>query len=86
MRTTVDLDDQLYRQAKHLAAERKQTLTAVLEEGLRYLIHGKVSQKTRKPFKLVTFKGDGLMPGVDLDDNSKLMDLLDEDMDVHPRR
>jgi len=86
MRTTVDLNDQLYKQAKHLAAERHQTLTAVLEEGLRYLIQRKSSEKSRKPFKIITFNGDGLMPGVDLDDNSALADLMDEGLDADHRR
>jgi hypothetical protein len=32
-------------------------------------------------FRLVTFKGDGLQPGVDLDDNASLLDLMEEDAD-----
>lgn len=35
MRTTIRLDDELLREAKRLAAETNQTLTAVIEEALR---------------------------------------------------
>jgi hypothetical protein len=86
MRTTLDLDSQLYRQAKLLAAERQLTLTAVMEDGLRALFQQKQALKTPKPFKLVVFKGGGPAPGVDLSDNSALADLMDSERHAPSRR
>lgn len=86
MRTTLDLDDQLYRQAKHFAAEHGSTLTSVMEDGLRALFQRKQAIATQKQFKLLVFKGGGPAPGVDLSDNSSLADLMDEERNVPPRR
>ena len=77
MRTTLDLDSQLYRQAKLFAAEHELTLTSVMEDGLRALFQRKQALTPPKPFKLVVFKGGGPAPGVDLSDNSALADLMD---------
>ena len=86
MRTTMDLDSQLYRQAKLFAAEHQLTLTSVMEDGLRALFQQKQALKTPKPFKLVVFKGGGPAPGVDLSDNSALADLMDSERDAPSRR
>jgi hypothetical protein len=86
MRTTLDLDSQLYKQAKHFAAEHQLTLTAVMENGLRALFQQKKALKPAKAFKLVVFKGGGPAPGVDLSDNSALADLMDAERDVPSRR
>ena len=77
MRTTLDLDKRLYKQAKLFAAEHQLTLTSVMEDGLRALFQQKRALKTPKPFKLVVFNGGGPGPGVDLSDNSALADLMD---------
>jgi hypothetical protein len=86
MRTTLDLDSQLYKQAKLFAAERQLTLTSVMEDGLRALFQQKRTLKRPKPFKLVVFKGGGPAPGVDLSDNSELADLMDSERDAPSRR
>lgn len=86
MRTTLDLDNQLYRQAKLFAAERQLTLTSVMEDGLRALFQQKQARKPPKPFKLVVFRGGGPAPGVDLSDNSALADLMDSERDAPSRR
>ena len=86
MRTTLDLDNQLYKQAKLFAAEHRLTLTAVMESGLRSLFQRKQALKAPKPFKLVVFKGGGPAPGVDLSDNSALADLMDAESDAPARR
>ena len=78
MRTTVRLDDDLLRQAKRAAHEAGQTLTALLEESLRERLARHPKGKRRRRVKLVTFKGSGVQPGVDLDDSAALLDLMDE--------
>lgn len=76
MRTTVRLDDALLREAKKAAASSGRTLAAVIEDALRAHLsrRGRVQ---RAPFKMRTFDGGGLLPGVDLDDSSALLDLME---------
>ncbi len=78
MRTTLDLNDQLIRRAKRVAAERGTTLTALIEDALRQkLSHAPPTRGKRRTVH--TFKGNGLLPGVELGSTSALLDLLDDD-------
>lgn len=77
MRTTIRLDDELLARAKHEAIERGTTLTAVIEEALRRALVTP-HDAAGAPVVLPTFRGDGLQPGVDLDDSDALLDLLEE--------
>ncbi len=77
MRTTVRLHEPLLAEAKKYAAETGKTLTAVIEDALREtLARRKQSPKGRR-VRLPTFRGGKLQPGVDLDDNSALLDLME---------
>lgn len=76
MRTTIRLDDDLLMRAKREALERGTTLTAVIEDALRRALV-EPSNGGRPTFAVPTFRGDGLQPGVDLDDSASLLDLLD---------
>jgi hypothetical protein len=78
MRTTVRLDEGLLKKAKQEARKRGETLTSLMERGLRLAISGshKRARATRVP--LPTSKADGgVRPGIDLDDTSALLDDLD---------
>lgn len=76
MRTTIRLDEELLRDAKRAAVERGTTLTAVIEDALRRaLTPGAVASVV--DVEIPTFRGDGLQPGVDLDDTASLLDLMD---------
>ena len=77
MRTTVRLDERLLSQAKRLAAESGRTLTAVLEDALRETLARRRTRARTKPVRLKTVKGGGARPGVDLDDSSSLLDLME---------
>jgi len=81
MRTTVRLDDHLLREAKQLAARRGETLTAVIEDALRQVLGRSQARSHQTRVKLPTFKGNGLMPGVDLDDTRALLERMDRDRD-----
>ncbi|MBI2886798.1 MAG: type II toxin-antitoxin system VapB family antitoxin [Chloroflexi bacterium] len=83
MRTTIRLDDHLLKEAKRLAADTGRTLTAVIEDSLREAIARKRAGVPRKRVRLPTFKGQGLQPGVDLNDSAALLDLM-ERPDVAP--
>jgi predicted transcriptional regulator len=77
MRTTIRLDDELLRAAKRAALDRGTTLTAVIEDALRRALAPGAVQAPEH-VDLPSFHGDGLQPGVDLDDTASLLDLMDE--------
>ena len=84
MRTTVRLPDDLMRQVKRYAAESERTITEVIEDALREALARKVrSQGKTKRFRLLTFRGTGTGPGVDLDDSAALLDLMEEGDGFH---
>jgi len=78
MRTTIRLEDSLLEQAKREAARRGETLTALIERGLRLVLALPRKRPRRKQVKLpVCRKGGGVLPGVDLDDSASLLDVLE---------
>jgi len=79
MRTTVRLNDQLMKEVQKLAHDSGRTFTAVLEEALREKLARQREAAPRAHIRLPTFKGDGLRPGVDLDDNAGLLDRMERD-------
>ncbi len=78
MRTTIRMDDDLLRQAKEHAARTGTTLTRVIEDAVRQLLARRRVNQVREPVRLPTFCGEGLQPGVDLDDTASLVELMDE--------
>jgi predicted transcriptional regulator len=78
MRTTLRLNDALLRDAKRFAIETRRTLTAVIEDALREAL----ARRSRRPSAIAkplpTYGRGGLRPGVDLDSNSALRDVMDE--------
>lgn len=82
MRTTVILPDELYRQVKNRARAEDRTVTSFLEEALRAALADGARQPSRAKadvFLAPPSGGSGVRPGVDLDDNAALEDILDED-------
>ena len=78
MRTTVRLDEGLLTKAKQEARRRGETLTALLERGLRLAMAG--SQKRRRVSRVrltVSTATGGVLPGVNLDDTKSVLDRLD---------
>ncbi|MBI2918346.1 MAG: type II toxin-antitoxin system VapB family antitoxin [Chloroflexi bacterium] len=78
MRTTIRLDEELLGEARRVAAETGRTLMAVVEDALREAMAKRRAARYRKAVELPTFGGGGVFPGVDLDDTSALLDLMDE--------
>lgn len=76
MRTTIDLPDDLLAEAKERAAREGRTLSAVVGDALRSGF-ASVDDPGRVPVRLTTFAGDGVRPGVDLDDSAALLDLME---------
>jgi predicted transcriptional regulator len=77
MRTTIRLDDQLHAQAKRVAHDTGRTLTTVIEDALRVALAQRRTGPKGRQVRLPTFKGDGLQPGVDLDDRGSLLDTME---------
>ena len=76
MRTTVRLPPGLMAQVKKLARATNRSMTQVIEDALRVAVARSDSAAPRK-VTIVTVHGDGLQPGVDLDDTSALLDRMD---------
>ena len=77
MRTTIRLDDQLLAEVEKLANQRGQTITAVIEDTLRQMLAQQNQITAAPPIELFTVSGNGLQPGVDLDDSAALLDLME---------
>jgi hypothetical protein len=77
MRTTVDLPKPLLQTAKRLAAERKLTSSAVVEDALRGHFSKKPAENTT-PFRLHTVRGRLVNPDLDLDRTLALLVAADE--------
>ena len=78
MRTTVRLDDALLDQARREAQRRGETLTALIEKGLRLeLAHAKPAPQRPKVAIPVFRGGKGLQPGVDLNNSAALLDIME---------
>lgn len=76
MRTTVRLDDDLLASAKQRAAERGTTLTRLIEDALRAHLAPRPAA-TAEHLELPVSGRGGVRPGVDLNDNAALRDLMD---------
>lgn len=61
MKTTIDIADDLFRQAKQVSRERSVTLRELVSEGLLSVIE-KRSETPAFHLKAVTFGGEGLAP------------------------
>ncbi len=77
MRTTINLPDDLILQAKKAALEADTTLTEIIEDALREALARWRRKKPRTDFKVFASGQGGLRPGVDLDDTSALLDIMD---------
>ena len=77
MRTTLYIDDGLLRKIKKTATSEGQTFTAFTENALREALARRAAQKKTQPAKLNTFKGTGLLPGVDLNDSAALLEHME---------
>ncbi|MCY4507761.1 MAG: type II toxin-antitoxin system VapB family antitoxin [Acidobacteria bacterium] len=78
MRTTVRLDDRLLADAKRYATQSGRTLTSLIDEGLRDVL-ARRAPSPAAPVKLPTGGRGGLQPGVTLDSNAALLEVMDRE-------
>lgn len=78
MRTTIRINDTLLKEARKLSRERNCTLGEIVDEALRLtLVTRKKAAKHKRERPLVTFKGSGAQPGVELNDSAALLGMMD---------
>ena len=86
MRTTIRLDDGLLDQARAEARRRGETLTSLIEKGLRRELNSSKVAHPRPPVVLPAFDTGGVMPGVDLTNNASLLAILEEGLPLERLR
>lgn len=77
MRTTIRIDESLYRQAKSRAAITGRTVSEVIEDAVRESLRPR-RPETVELAPLPTDGGSGVLLGVDLADPGSLLDRMDE--------
>jgi hypothetical protein len=75
MRTTLVIDDVLFRELKRRAAEERRTLSEVTQETLRRGLARREPPRRPRRVKLVSFAMG--KPAVDLADRNQLYEILD---------
>jgi plasmid stability protein len=79
VRTTITIDDELFRAYKVRAATLGTTFSQEVEQALRETIERHVRQRDEKSFVLITAgAGSEPLPGVDYSSNAALFELIDE--------
>jgi hypothetical protein len=76
MRTTLDIDDRILRQAKKLAAEEGKSLTLVIEEALRDRLSPRIRNRRKFKLQLLTKTGR-IVPGTNLADRDLLYERME---------
>lgn len=66
MRTTITLDDGLAADLKRRARSEGKSVSAVIAEALRAQLSKREAPPKAVPFRLITVKGGGVRPGVDV--------------------
>lgn len=85
MRTTIRIQDELYRRAKSRAAAGGRSVGEFIEDAVRDALDLRPSRPSGLP-DLPVHGGAGLMPGVDLSSHAAVLDVLDEDVPLDARR
>ena len=82
MRTTLVLDDAIYQRAKVAAAERGVTVTSVVEEALHLLLSQAQANNQHLGPMPVDVDMSWVRPGIDVNDTSALLDVMDAERDI----
>ena len=81
MRTTLTLRDDIYREIRQVAADQGCSVGSVIEDAIGLLLARRrqaLDGADRELPPLPLFSGGGLQPGIDLDSNAALSELLDD--------
>ena len=79
MRTTIDINDELLKEAKAYALNERKTLKMVVEQALRSFLASPARPDIVDVPAIPVFRGQGVQPGVSLTDNAGLEELIAEE-------
>jgi hypothetical protein len=85
VRTTIRIDDDLYRRAKARAAQEGRPVGELITDAVRAALTRPAPAEDAVP-PLPTYGGNGTLPGVDLADAAALGEVMDADEDVDALR
>ena len=78
MRTSIEIDDNLFNEVKKFSLDSKKSLGLIIEDALRVMMLKKDRDDNFKPkISLITCGKKGLHHGGDLDNNQSLLDIMD---------
>lgn len=87
MRTTLVLDDTVYREAKAAAAKRGASVSSLIEDALRLLLALNERPTEQAEWTLpVSSEASWVRPGIDINDNRALREILDEGVEINALR
>ncbi len=86
MRTTIRIDDELYRSVKARAATSGRTIAAVLDDAIRLGLNPPHLRAPVATFTIRATGSDGLLPGIDLTSNASVREVLDEGLPLDEMR
>ncbi len=75
-RTTIYLDEGVYKRVKELARRKEKSLARTIEDLLRGALRR--GARSHPPAPLPLHRGNGPRPGVDIADRERLYDLMEE--------
>ena len=81
MRTTIRIDDDLYRRVKARAATEGRPVAELIADALRVALAPERDDSRQLP-ELPTYGGSGTLEGVDLSSNADLRELMEADEPV----
>jgi predicted DNA-binding protein len=81
VRTTIRIDDDLYREVKAMAARSGRTVASVLEDAVRRGLHAGRDAATAR-YVITPLGRGGLRPGVDLSSGAAIAEIMDEDVSI----
>ena len=82
IRTTLTIDDNVLAEYKRVAAATHRTLSAVIQDALLETLARRQKAAAGQPVRLPVIGGGGVLPGVDLNDNARLLELLEAPRDA----
>ena len=84
MRTTIRIDDEVYRRVKQIADRSDRTIGQVIEDAIQVAVR---PTRIEVPIAdLPVFGGSGVMPGVDLTSNRSVAEAMDEGVSLDALR
>ena len=84
MRTTIRIDDEVYRRVKQVADRSNRTIGQVIEDAVQLAL--RPTRYEESVADLPVYGGSGVMPGVDLTSNRSIAEAMDEDVSLDAMR